>query len=317
MENNSLRKIILLSIVLAFTMMLVVLFNFTGDSQDNSQKDIEQKNVANYSIYPPKVPKKATFSGEHVPLDRYYVREDFDRELLVNTYWHSSTILLLKRANRWFPVVEPMLKEYGVPDDFKYLALIESGFTKVVSPRGAAGYWQLMEKTAKELGLEVNDYVDERYNIELSTKAACEYFCDSYDEYKNWTLVAAAYNAGKRRITESLEDQKVDNYYDLYLNEETSRYIYRILAAKTIYADPAKYGFNLDPSDLYPPLPYSIVEVNKTVSDLIAFAHENKISYHMLKEFNPWLRERYLKDASGKIYKIKIPDMKAIGKMKN
>ncbi len=316
MQSNSVRKIVLMSVVMVFTMLMIALFNFSSDSQVSSHSHPGDRQVANYRIDPPPVPSEAEFAGEQVPMDRYYVKEDFDRELLVNTYWHSSTILLLKRANRWFPVIEPLLEKYGVPDDFKYLALIESGFTKVVSPRGAAGYWQLMEKTAKELGLEVNDYVDERYNIELATEAACTYFNECFDEYHNWTLVAAAYNAGKRRITESLEQQKVDSYYDLYLNEETTRYIYRILAAKTIYSDPARYGFNLEPSDLYPPVPYTIIEVNQTLPDLVAFAHEHNITYRLLKELNPWLRESYLTDASGKVYKIKIPDMKAMKKMK-
>ncbi|MCB0804151.1 MAG: lytic transglycosylase domain-containing protein [Bacteroidales bacterium] len=312
MQDSSLRKIALLSVVLVFTMAMVFLFTFSTESQDKSASLMERESVANYTINPPKIPAKADFAGESVPLDRFYVREDFDRELLVNTYWHSSTIQLIKRANRWFPVVEPILKENGIPEDFKYLALIESGFTHVVSPRGAAGYWQIMEKTAKERGLEVNDYVDERYNVELATQTACDYFKDSYALYENWTLVAASYNAGQRRITESIEKQKVNSYYDLYLNDETSRYVYRILAAKTILSNPAKYGFQLEESDLYQPIPYKVIEVNQTIPDLIEFAHSHGVTYRMFKMFNPWLRESYLQDASGKVYKIKIPDMKAM-----
>ena len=263
--------------------------------------------MVNQEVTSPGLPKKISFAGEKTPLDIFYVKESLDKELLINAYWHSSTIMLLKKANRYFPMVEPLLKENNIPDDFKYLALIESGFNTVTSPRGAAGFWQFMEKTAREYGLEVNDHIDERYNEEKSTQAACQYFLDSYEEYQNWTLVAAAYNAGKRRISESIEKQKTDNYYELYLNEETSRYVYRILAMKIIYENTKNYGFILTEEDLYQPIPSKEIKVTETIPDLVAFATEHNISYKMLKQFNPWLRSSQLPDASGRTYFVKIP----------
>ncbi len=308
MQAHSLRKILLLSLVLIFTTGLIMVFSFSGDTQDEDFFPAKRhKAVSNFTVYPPVIPADANFAGEKAPVDLFYVKESLDRELLVNTYWHSSTILLLKRANRWFPVIEPILKSNNIPDDFKYLALTESGFINVVSPRGATGFWQFLDKTGKEYGLEINDYVDERYNVEKSTEAACSYFHDSYEEYGSWTLVAAAYNAGKRRISESLEQQRADNYYDLYLNDETSRYIYRIMAIKAICEDPEAYSFILEDSDLYPPLKVKKLVVDQPIDNLVDFAQENNITYKMLKEYNPWLRSDRLPNATGKKYEISIP----------
>jgi hypothetical protein len=306
MNRTSLNKIFLLSIVLLFALFIFVVLSFSGDSNVLAEGGDQDKNIAIQNIIAPSLPKHVDFSGEATPLTIFYVHESLDRELLVNTYWHSSTILLLKRANRWFPVIEPILEANGIPEDFKYLALIESGFTRVVSPKGAAGYWQFLEKTAREFGLEVNDYVDERYNVEKSTIAACQYILDSYDTYKNWTLVAAAYNAGKRRISESLEAQNTSDYYTLYLNEETSRYVYRILAIKTIYENPEKYGFLLNKEDLYQPLDVQAVTVRESIPDLVAFAEEHAMEYRLLKELNPWMRSDRLPNASGKTYEVKV-----------
>jgi len=235
MSNIALRKIVLLSTVLVFILTFTAIIMFSGEGSAIAEVVNKNDTKPVLTITSPSLPASVNFADEKAPLDVFYVKEGLDREMLVNSYWHSSTILLLKRANRWFPVIEPILKENNIPEDFKYLALIESGFTKVVSPRGAAGFWQFMEKTAREYKLEVNSYVDERYNVEKATVAACKYFLESYEKYNNWTLVAASYNAGPRRISESLEKQKTNSYYDLYLNEETTRYIYRILAIKTIY----------------------------------------------------------------------------------
>lgn len=258
-------------------------------------------------VYPAQLPESVNFAGEEAPMDIFYVREYLDREVIVNTYFHSSSILLMKRANRWFPLIEPILAEQQIPDDFKYLALIESGFENVVSPAGATGFWQFLSHTAREYGLEVNSGIDERYNVEKSTLAACKYLKDAYEKYGNWTLVAASYNAGTRRITQEIEQQKVSSYYDLLLNQETARYVFRILAIKTILENPENYGFHLEAKDLYPPIPTENIVVTKTIKNLVDFAMEHNINYKTLKYFNPWLRKDNLPNRSGRTYLIKIP----------
>jgi membrane-bound lytic murein transglycosylase D len=259
------------------------------------------------TVYPAQIPLSVNFAGETAPLDVFYVREYLDRELTSNTFFHSSTILLFKRANRWFPVIEPILAENGIPADFKYLALIESGLENVTSPAGAKGFWQFLAHTAREYGLEVNSGIDERYNVEKSTAAACKYLHDAYEKYGNWTLAAAAYNAGNRRISGELKEQMVDNYYDLYLNLETARYVFRILAIKTIFENPKNYGFYLSDADLYPPIPTRKITVTKTIKNLVEFAREHGINYKTLKYFNPWLRQDYLPNRSRRTYHIAIP----------
>lgn len=280
---------------------------FSGDDgvSDKLYRDAFRRN---YKIFAVDIPKDISFSGEDVPLNVFYVRESLDRELLVNTYWHNKTVLLFKRAHRWFPVIEQILSEYGIPDDFKYLAVIESGLSNAVSPSGAVGFWQFLKGTAKDYGLEVDKDVDERYHVQKSTEAACRYFHDSYEKFGDWTLVAAAYNAGKRRITESLEEQAEDSYYDLLLSEETGRYVFRILALKTIFDNPTQYGFFLREKDFYPPIPVKTVKVDKDIKDFVAFAKEHDISYKVLKMFNPWLRDKKLNVKRGKTYLISIPE---------
>jgi len=260
----------------------------------------------NYAM-PVVLPDTADFAGETVPLDIFYVREMFDRELTVNTYWHSSTILLLKRAARWLPIIEPILKQNSIPDDFKYLAMIESGLANVVSPSGAAGYWQFLEKTGKEYGLTVNKEVDERYNVVKATEAACRYLRKSHNKFGNWTLVAASYNAGQGRIDDVIDDQSTSSFYEMYLNDETSRYIYRILAMKYIYENQLDYGFKLLPGDLYDTLATRKVVVKETISNLPAFAKQQKTSYRMLKELNPWLRSDKLTVRRGEEFVISLP----------
>ena len=259
-------------------------------------------------VHSVEIPKTLDFASESVPMDLFYVKESLDRELLVNTYWHSSSLMLFKRANRWFPVIEPILKKNGIPDDFKYLALIESGLQNVTSPAGAKGFWQFLKRTAREFGLEVNSGIDERFNVEKSTEAACRYLNNSYEKYANWTLVAAAFNAGNRRISEQLNKQKVNSYYDLLLNEETSRYVFRILALKTIFHDPESYGFQLMEEDLYPPIPTKTVTVTQTIHNLVEFADEHQITYKTLKYFNSWMLKDYLPNRSKRTYYIKIPE---------
>lgn len=271
---------------------------------DNKNKE-EHYNF--YQISGAKIPDRILFAGEPTPIDKFYVREALDKEMQVNTYWHSSTLLLLKRANRWFPVIEPILEKNGIPADFKYLALIESGLENVRSPAGAAGYWQLLEGTAEDHGLEVNKDVDERYHLEKSTQVACEYLNEAYEQFGDWTLAAAAYNAGKRKIRNAVRDQEVNNYYDLYLNPETSRYVYRILAIKTIYENQSLFGFKLNEEDLYQPVPYREVSFDKEIRNLVRFALDNGTSYKMLKTLNPWLVNDILRNSTKKEYTIKLP----------
>lgn len=270
-------------------------------------KNQQEDHYNYYQISGARVPDTISFAGEKAPLDKFYVLEALDKEIQVNTYWHSSTLMLLKRANRWFPVIEPILEENNIPNDFKYVALIESGLENVVSPAGATGFWQLLKGTAKDYGLEVNKDVDERYHVEKATQVACEYLREAYTISDNWTLAAASYNAGKRRIRQELNEQGVHSFYDLYLNAETSRYIYRILAIKLIYENPSLFGFSLDKEMLYDPVPTQEVAFSGEIQDLIAFSKDHNTTYKMLKTLNPWLVNRILRNSTGKEYIIKLP----------
>ena len=253
-------------------------------------------------------PPKVDFAGESAPLNIYDVRERFDRELLVNANLHSSTILIIKRANRAFPIIEPILAKNGIPDDFKYLAVIESSLvTTAVSSSGAKGIWQFMPETAKEKGMEVNDIVDERYHLEIATEAACRYLLVAKEKFGSWTLAAASYNGGMNGVTKKIEEQKVTDYYDLLLTDETSRYVFRILALKEIMKNPQKYGFEINASDLYELLPTKKIEVDSAITDLAVFAKNQGINYKILKLHNPWMRDRKLMNPSKKKYVIEIP----------
>jgi membrane-bound lytic murein transglycosylase D len=252
-------------------------------------------------------PTTTDFASETTPLHVVDVRERLDRELLINANLHSTTTLILKRANRAFPVIEPILQKYGIPDDFKYLAVIESGLVNAVSSAGARGIWQFMPETAKEKGMEVNDFVDERYHLEKSTEAACKYLLVAKNKFGSWTMAAASYNGGMNGVNKRIEEQQVSNYYDLALTEETSRYVFRILALKEIMKNPAKYGFNIYPTDLYSPIPTKKIEVDSTITDLASFAKTQGINYKILKIHNPWLRDKKLVNPSKKKYEIEIP----------
>ncbi len=253
------------------------------------------------------IPDTIDFAGERTPLKISDVKERFERELLVNANLNASTLLIIKRANRTFPVIEPILKKFGVPDDFKYLAVIESNLLNAVSPAGAKGIWQFMPETAREKGMEVNDIVDERYHLEKSTEAACRYFLEAKALFGSWTLAAASYNGGMTGVTKQIEIQKVNDYYDLLLSDETSRYVFRILALKAIMKNPDKYGFVVTPQELYTILPFKKVSVDTTISDLASFAKSQGINYKILKIHNPWLRDRKLLNVSRKMYEIEIP----------
>lgn len=252
-------------------------------------------------------PDKMDFAGENVPLHVYDVKERLDRELLINVNLHSSTILIIKRANKAFPIIEPILAKYNVPDDFKYLAVIESSLLNAVSSAGARGVWQFMPETAREKGMEVSETVDERYHLEKSTEAACKYLVSAKEKFGSWTLAAASYNGGMNGITKQIEFQKVNDYYDLLLNEETARYVFRILALKEIMKNPVSYGFDIQPKDLYENLPTKKIEVDSTISDLAIFAKGQGINYKILKYHNPWLRDKKLDNPNKKKYEIIIP----------
>jgi hypothetical protein len=228
--------------------------------------------------------------------------------MLSNTYFHSQTIRLIKLANRYFPDIERVLRAHLIPDDFKYLAVAESGLSQAVSPVKAVGFWQLLRGTAQEYGLEVNGEVDERYHIIKSTEVACKYLIESYRKYGNWTMAAASYNAGRRGVDRQIERQKTDGYYDLLLNEETARYIFRVVSFKLIFEDPEAYGFHISEKDLYPVIPTYVVEVDSTVSDFADFAREYEVNYKILKYFNPWLRDTRLTNSARKTYEIVLPE---------
>jgi membrane-bound lytic murein transglycosylase D len=254
------------------------------------------------------IPKEITFAGSPVPLFIPDVHERLDKELQINCYLHSNTIFLIKRANRWLPQMEKILKKYDIPEDFKYLPLIESNLLNVSSPKDAVGYWQILEDSGEELGLEITKQVDERYDPLKSTEAACKYLRKSYDRLGDWALVAASYNRGVTGVRKAMETQKVDNYYDLYLNDETSRYVFRILAIKEIIEHPRKYGFSVSKTHLYQPEELRYVEVKSDIRDLITFAKENGSNYKLLKRYNPWLRDEKLNVKKGRTYRIALPE---------
>ncbi|WP_369994019.1 lytic transglycosylase domain-containing protein [Winogradskyella sp.] len=268
----------------------------------------EKPIVNDYNVYALEMPEGLNFAGEMVPVEDPDIYERMDRELLVNTYWQSNGLLMFKRAQKYFPVIEPILEKNGVPDDFKYLAVIESGLTNAVSPAGARGFWQIMSATGRENGLEVNSNVDERYNLEMATEVACKYLKKAKEQLGSWTLAAAAYNAGNAGISRRLEEQGVNDYYDLLLGEETGRYMFRIVALKEILNNPSKYGFNFNDSHLYSYIPTYKVEVDTAVSDFSQFAKRFGINYKILKIHNPWLREGHLNNKSRKLYAIEIPE---------
>lgn len=258
---------------------------------------------------PPVMPDSLFFMGVRVPLERFDVYESLERELLVNAFFHSQTFRFIKLMPRYFTIIDPILKEEGVPADLKYLCMAESNMNpRALSPAGAAGFWQFLKSTAIEYGLEVNAEVDERYHIEKSTRAACRYLKKSYAKYQDWPLVAASYNAGVAAIDRQLERQMVSSYFDLLLSEETERYIYRILALKIITENPEKYGFQVDEGEKYPLLKTRKVEVTGAVLNLAALAKSYGITYKTLKYYNPWLRENQLTNKAGKTYILEIPD---------
>lgn len=297
-----------LKILLVFTsFILLVVFSFSSIDSEFVSAFKTYGDGDSLKVFALKLPEKINFSGEHAPIGDSDIKERLDKELLVNTYWQSNMLLLLKRANKWFPKIEAILKEEGIPEDFKFLAVIESGLENVRSPRGAKGFWQLMPNTAKEYGLEVNINVDERYHIEKSTRVACKYIIKAKERFGSWTLAAASYNRGIYGIDRLLQKQQVNDYYELLLNNETSRYVFRILAVKEIMTNPRKYGFIYEPSDLYQNVPVRKIGWDKPISNITNFAKEQGINYKLIKIYNPWLIQNHLNNKSRKYYEIDIP----------
>lgn len=254
------------------------------------------------------LPESVSFAGEAMPLENFDTRESLDRELTATAYRHGSTLLTVKRAGRYFPEIEKILKENGIPDDFKYLACAESDLSNAISPVGATGFWQIMEATGKEYGMMINKEVDERYSIEKSTLFACRYFRKAYERYGSWTMAAASYNNGMSGLDEQVQIQKEANYYDLLLNDETARYIFRVTALKLIIAEPDKYGLVIEEKDIYKPVPYTEVRIDTAVTSFEQFSRHFGSNYKMLKFLNPWLRKPFLTNATGKEYFIRVPE---------
>ena len=289
-------------------MLIFILSIIFFNAVNLSDKTLEKNTSSTYNIKALKIPSGLSFAGEKVPTELDDIKERMDRELLVNTYWQSNGLLLIKRAHKYFPLIEPLLKKYGIPDDFKYLAVAESGLENNSSPAGAAGFWHFLKSSAKEYGLEVNQNVDERYNLEKATKVAAEYLKKSKKRFGTWTLAAAAYNAGNARIARNLKKQQVTNYYDLLLNSETSRYVFRIVALKEVLSNPRKYGFEFEEDDLYNLPDIKTVKVDTVITNIASFAKKFKTNYKELKLNNAWLRENKLNNKIRKLYKIKIPN---------
>lgn len=276
-------------------------------SNNEGSKQLNQsENKRVQSVSSPAIPKNISFAEQKIPQDNIDFRERLDKEIIVNMYRHSHTLIFLKKSKKYFPIIEPILKENGIPDDFKYLAVIESGLSNVVSPASAAGIWQFMKATGKNYDLEINKFVDERYHLEKSTRAACQYLKRMHRIYDDWILSAAAYNRGQGGISEALEDQGVDSYFDLYLNSETSRYVFRMLAVKLIMENPEKYGFYLEKGDYYELPETKTIKVDEAIDDLKKFAIEKGTNYKTLKLLNPWIRSSKLPKGKN-AYEIKIP----------
>jgi len=286
--------------------ILFELFAYSTHFKSKDKLHQEQFNIK-YGIFAIIKPQKLNFSGEEVPIYSSEIWERIDKQLLKNIYWQSNTMLYFKKANKYFPIIEPILEKYNIPDDFKYLAIIESGLENVISPSGAAGFWQIMKNTGREYELEINNAVDERYNLEKATIAACKYLQDSYNKFGNWTMTAASYNMGRNGVRKKIIEQSSNNYYNLYLNSETSQYIFRIIAIKEIMENPRMYGFIFRSKDLYYMPEYISLKVDSTIPNLSDFAISHGINYKILKQFNPWLRTTSLPDKSRRMYILKIP----------
>jgi hypothetical protein len=295
----------------ALAIILVLAFNGGDNPQPEATEPAgvpQSKDGLPQVIKPVPLKKSYNFAGEPLPLDNFDVRERLARELTVNSYYHSSTTENLKKMVRYFPVIESILRANGLPDDLKYLAVAESNLSNATSPAGAKGFWQFMAPSARQYGLQVTREVDERYHLEKSTQAACQYFQDLYKRFGSWTMAAAAYNSGPTRFSKEKNLQRMDNYYDMNLNVETGRYIFRIVAIKEVMKNPEDFGFYINGEAAYPPLKaFRTLEINQAIENLGDFAIEQGISYRMLKLYNPWLISHQLSNPARKTYRIRIP----------
>jgi hypothetical protein len=306
-KNKSAIYYFLFGAITVLTILVIVMVIFSNNNITTARETADENFPQGYRIVSPEIPKYLEFAGEKIPTENFEVYERMEREFLSNTYWHSATILAIKRANRWFPVIEPILKKNNIPDDFKYLAVAESNLENVISPAGATGFWQFMEPAGEKYGLEINSLVDERYDVEKSAEAACKYLRDSYDMFGSWIVAAASYNMGQDGIQIQTARQKAKNYFNLVLNSETSRFVARIVSLKYILQSPEKFGFDIKDEEKYKPLEYSEVHLDSSVADIADYAKSLGVNYFILKMYNPWLRDNYLSNKTMKTYTIKIP----------
>ncbi len=307
---SSKDKGIISSAVIAVAGLVIFFMTLSAGTSiaDYDNNVSEHKFVTPHQTYLPSMPDSISFCGERVPLERRDIYEALDREMVVNTFAHTNTILILKRMTRYFPLIESVLKEEGVPDDFKYLAVAESNLYDIArSPVDAIGLWQFLKTTGKEYGLEVNDEIDERYHIEKSTRAACRYFRKAYEEFGSWTMVAASYNGGMRGVKNMKNLQHQSNYYEMIWVEETARYVFRIIAFKQILSNPESYGFNITESDRYQPWRVNVVDMDTTIVDLAQWAIDRGTTYKRVKELNRWIRQNKINNPRRKTYHIAIP----------
>lgn len=304
-KSNFYYFILGITATIGIVILIITLFLNHGVTNANGAPD--ENFPQGYKIISPEMPNYLEFAGEKIPTENFEVYERMEREFLSNTYWHSATILAIKRADRWFPIIEPILKKNNIPDDFKYLCVAESNLENVISPAGATGFWQFMKPAGEKYGLEINSQVDERYDVEKSTEAACKYLKDSYDMFGSWIVSAASYNMGQDGIKEQQARQKAKNYFNLVLNSETSRFVARIVSLKYILQFPEKYGFDIKDEEKYKPLEYTELNLDSSVTDLADYAGQLGINYFILKMYNPWLRDNYLSNKTKKAYTIRLP----------
>lgn len=306
-NNKSNLYFFFLGITVTIGLGFLLITFFLSDNTANASSNPDENFPQDYRIISPGIPTYLEFAGERIPTENFEVYERMEREFLSNTYWHSATILAIKRANRWFPIIEPILKKNNIPDDFKYLSVAESNLENVVSPAGATGFWQFMKETGEKYGLEINSQVDERYHVEKSTEAACKYLLDSYNIFGSWITSAASYNMGQDGVKKQQERQKAKNYFNLVLNSETSRFVARIVSLKYILQNPEKYGFDIKENEKYKPLEFSEVILDSSVADLADYAASLNVNYFVLKMYNPWLRDNYLNNKLKTAYTLKLP----------
>lgn len=294
------KNFLLLAAGVCMGVMLVILTGYKNDQQPATQPQ-------NVTWRVPPLPDSIQFCEESVPLYRQDIREQFERELLYSYYLQNQVLYAIKLSRRYFPVIEARLRANGLPDDMKYLCVAESNLQNAISKAGAVGFWQFMKSTGPAYGLEINQEVDERYHVEKSTDAACKYLKAAYNKFGSWTAAAASYNCGQGGYSARAAFQKTNNYYDLFLPDETNKYVFRILSFKYLLENPARFGFMIDESEGYAPVSHKKITVNSRIPDLTSFAAKHSISYKTLVQHNPWIRGRQLSNSSGKTYEILIP----------